>query len=257
VGSVSCVVLSLELGDWSFFRRSPPLAPRQKARSGERAFTLIEVLLALSVSAIVLAAIGGVFYSAVRLRERTTAMLDEAAPLYQALALLRRDLLGTVPPSGMIAGDFKTGTVDSGMAQGPGLQFCTSTGVVKDGEPWGDVQEVSYELRNPVERTSGTGKDLIRSVTRNLLATTGLEPEDQWLMGNVETLEFSCYDGTDWQPSWDTSLGNTNLPSAVRVRILLAADNTANTRSREPLEMIVPLVTQARAGQTASVGGGQ
>jgi type II secretion system protein J len=220
-------------------------------------FTLIEVLLALSVSAIVLAAIGGVFYSAVRLRERTTAMLDEAAPLYQALALLRRDLLGTVPPSGMIAGDFKTGTVDSGMAQGPGLQFCTTTGIIKDGEPWGDVQEVSYELRNPVERTSGVGKDLIRSVTRNLLSTTGPEPEDQWLMGNVETLEFSCYDGTDWQPSWDTSLGNTNLPSAVRVRILLAADSTANPRNREPIEMIIPLVMQARAGQASSAGGGQ
>jgi hypothetical protein len=143
------------------------------------------------------------------------------------------------------------------MPQGPGLQFCTSTGVIKDGEPWGDVQEVSYELRNPVERTSGTGKDLIRSVNHNLLATTGAEPEDQWLMGNVETLEFSCYDGADWQPSWDTSLGNTNLPSAVRVRILLAGDNAANARSREPLEMIVPLVIQARAGQTVTAGGGQ
>ena len=220
-------------------------------------FTLIEVLLALSVSAIVLAAIGGVFYSAVRLRERTTAMLDESAPLYHALALLRRDLLGAVPPGGAMTGDFKTGTVDSGMAQGLGLQFCTSTGVIKDAEPWGDIQEVTYELRDPVERTSGAGKDLIRSVTRNLLATTGLEPEDQWLMGNVQTLEFSCYDGTGWVPSWDTGLGNTNLPSAVLVRILLAADNSPNARSREPLEMIIPLTTQPRIGQTANAGGGQ
>src|SRR2546423_5978630 len=96
--------------------------PKTRFMRRPQAFTLIEVLLALSVSAIVLAAIGGVFYSAVRLRERTTAMLDEAAPLYQALTLLRRDLLGTVPPGGILISAFKTGTMDSGMAQGPGLQ---------------------------------------------------------------------------------------------------------------------------------------
>src|SRR2546421_7582209 len=106
--------------------------PKTRFMRCPRAFTLIEVLLALSVSAIVLAAIGGVFYSALRLRERTTAMLDESAPLYHAFALLRRDLQGAVPPGGTLSGDFKTGTVDTGMAEGTGLQFCTSTGVLKD-----------------------------------------------------------------------------------------------------------------------------
>jgi hypothetical protein len=38
----------------------------------------MEVLLALAISAILLAAIGGIFFSAARLRERTTAMLDAA-----------------------------------------------------------------------------------------------------------------------------------------------------------------------------------
>jgi type II secretion system protein J len=227
------------------------------SRGGESAFTLIEILLALAVSAIVLAAIGGVFYSAVRLRERTTAMLDEAAPVHHALALLRRDLQGATPPGGAIAGDFKVGTVDTGMAQGLGLQFFTSTGVINDAAPWSDLQEVTYELRNPTERTGSAGKDLFRSVTRNLLATTGLEPEDQWLMGNVQTLEFACYDGTDWRDSWDTSLGNTNLPSAIRVRILLASGNTVNLRDQQPLELVVPLVTQSRATQTQTTGAAQ
>src|SRR3954453_5410083 len=74
------------------------------------AFTLMEVMLALAVSAIVLAAIGGVFFGALRLRDRTAAMLDETAPLYQALALIRRDFQGVLPPGGSslpMAGDFK------------------------------------------------------------------------------------------------------------------------------------------------------
>ena len=40
-----------------------------------RGFTLMELLLAMGTSAIVLAAIGSVFYSAIRLRERTTSAL--------------------------------------------------------------------------------------------------------------------------------------------------------------------------------------
>src|SRR5437879_6245089 len=68
------------------------------------AFTLMEMLLALAVSAIVVAAIGGVFYSALRLRERTAAAVDQAAPLRQALAVIRRDLQGVLPPSGLLAG---------------------------------------------------------------------------------------------------------------------------------------------------------
>src|SRR5258705_97168 len=53
-----------------------PYRPIQSvsARKIPRAFTLIEVMLALAVSAIVLAAIRGGFYSAMRLREAQSAM---------------------------------------------------------------------------------------------------------------------------------------------------------------------------------------
>jgi len=232
-------------------------APETQNPNSSSAFTLMEVMLALAVSAIVLAAIGGVFYSAVRLRERTTATLDEAAPMHQALTLLRRDLQGAMPPGGTMTGDFKSGLTGSGMAQGIGLQFFTSTGVLNDNALWGDMQEVTYELREPAQRTKTAGKDLVRGVSRNLLATTEQEWDEQWLMGNVQSLEFACYDGADWRDSWDTSMGNTNLPSAVRVRILLAGDNTANVRNVQPFEMIVPLLVQSRTNRTQSTGGVQ
>jgi len=232
-------------------------APETQNPNSSTGFTLMEVMLALAVSAIVLAAIGGVFYSAVRLRERTTATLDEAAPMHQALTLLRRDLQGAMPPGGTMTGDFKSGLTGSGMAQGIGLQFFTSTGVLNDNAPWGDMQEVTYELREPAQRTKTAGKDLVRGVSRNLLAATEQEWDEQWLMGNVQSLEFACYDGADWRDSWDTSMGNTNLPSAVRVRILLAGDNTANVRNVQPFEMIVPLLIQSRTNRTQSTGGVQ
>jgi len=229
-----------------------------RAREGRRpvaniaasAFTLMEVMLALMVSAIVLAAIGGVFYSAIRLRDRTAAMLDESTPLHQALSFLRRDLQGALPPGGPYAlvGDFKSEQLSGGIGQNFHLQFFTSTGMINDNAPWGEVQEVSYELREPLTRTGGTGRELIRSINRNLLATGMQEQNDQFLLGNVQSLEFACYDGYDWRESWDTSLSDTNLPSAIRVRIQLASAGG----SQNPLEMIVPLLCQSRTNQTQS-----
>jgi general secretion pathway protein J len=219
-------------------------------------FTLMEMLLALAVSAIVIAAIGGVFYSALRLRNSAAAALDETAPLHQTLALLRRDLQGALPPTGLMASNFTVGALSGGMGQNSALQFSTSTGVMRDDAPWGDIQQVAYELRSSNQAARAGGNDLYRVVTRNLLGTTP-QPNEQFLMGNVQTLEFSCYDGANWLPTWDTSMGNTNLPTAVRVRIQLAVDNNVDARSKQPIEMVVPLVSLSRTNQISGSGGGQ
>ena len=73
-----------------------------------RAFTLIEMILAVGVSAIVLVAINAVLFSGLHLREVTQAAVDEATPVDQALTILRRDLQCAVPPepNGILTGDF-------------------------------------------------------------------------------------------------------------------------------------------------------
>jgi len=86
----------------------------------------------------------------------------------------------------------------------------------QDKVPWGDIQEVFYELKAPTDPNQA-GMELVRCINRNLLATTTQTPEIQFLMGKVQTLQFDCYDGTQWRNTWDTSAGDTNLPVAVRV----------------------------------------
>ncbi len=212
--------------------------------------------MALAVSAIVLAGIGGVFFSALRLRERTTALLDESLPLYRGLGFLRRDLKGALPPGGVMAGDFRVGAINSGMGQSVGLQFTTTTGVINDDAPWGDLQEVTYELREPTVRTGTGGRDLIRSTSRNLLSSGLLDYSEQWVMGNVESIEYACYDGMNWRDLWDTSITDTNLPTAVRVRIQTVADENVDVRDRQPFEIIVPIITQSRTNNTQQTSGG-
>jgi len=226
-----------------------------------KGFTLIEMLLAVAICAIVLVAVNGVFATAVRLRNKTSEAVEEALPLERALNTLCRDLKGAVGPGGYLAGDFKCGVPATGAAMGlsgeagnAGLDFYTTTGIITDKDPWGDLQEVFYELKAPSDRNQA-GMDLVRCVNRNLLATTMQTPDIQWLMGNVQTLEFECYDGTQWRNTWDTSSGDTNLPVAVRIRIQLAAQAGQEARTIQPIEMLVPLVSQSRTN--SATGGTQ
>ena len=211
----------------------------------QRGFTLIEMVLAVGVMAIVIVAINAVFFSAVRLRTRTADQLDAAAPVEQAVTMLRRDLQSAMAPGGILAGDFKAGGVNEpNLNQPAALEIFTTTGALHDNEPWADIQKVTYELLP----AAGGGKELFRSVTRNLLNTVSPTVDDQWLLSDVQDFQVSCYDGTQWLDTWDTTAGNTNLPVAVRIRIQLAGNSQL-----EPVELVVPIVMQTRTNQLTTV----
>jgi type II secretion system protein J len=225
------------------------------------AFTLVEVLLAVAIFSIVLLAINSVFFAGLRLRQRVSESVEEGLPLNYALAVLQRDLQNAVPPGGMLAGNFSsagavgnlgTGQKSKGaaanMAASPntaGLDFFTSTGMLSDDAPWGDIQEVNYQLMEPLDRANAYGRDLVRSVTRNILATATPEPEIQRLMNNVQSLDFSFYDGSQWRDAWNPAAGDTNLPTAVRATIQLAPNQATGEASQQPVRVVVLLDSQS------------
>ena len=217
---------------------------------GGRGFTLIEMILAVAITAIVLLAVSATLFTALHLRDSTQALVDAEQPLGVTGTLLRRDLMCMMSPTtnGVFTGDFKVGQVTSpGIGQPVAMEMYTPTGALGESEPWGDVQKVTYELRTPTD-PSQPGKDLIRSVTRNILATATVDVDDQWLMGGVDTMHITCFDGNVWQETWDTtdtSTSNTNLPFAVKIEIQLSGANSGNGRSM-PIEFLVPIDSQSR-----------
>jgi type II secretion system protein J len=215
------------------------------------AFTLIELILAIGVSAIVLIAINAVFFSALRLRNAATEAVDEATPIENAVTTMRRDLMCAVAPipGGIMTGDFKAGDVNSiGVNDMVNLEVFTATGALNadPAAPWGDIQRVTYGLKTPVP-PNGTSKDLVRTVARNLLSSGTPEVDEQWMLSGVESMQVQCFDGAQWYDQWDTtSIGsvNTNLPTAVRITLQLSA-NGGNTRP-QPIMMLVPIDSQSR-----------
>lgn len=224
---------------------------RFNASTLQPAFTLIEMILAIGVAAIVLITVCTVFFAAIRLRDATQNAVDNAKPADLALATMKRDLQCVVTPTNgttkVLSGDFRVGDITSFGESGPvAVEMFTATGQLGDQEPWADIQRVTYELRDPVNRNT-PGKDLIRSVTRNLLSPTTPEVDDQWMMSGVQSLTFSCYDGVQWWSTWDTTgltSDNTNLPVAVRVDIQPVGSQMA------PIEMVVPIDSQSRTNVT-------
>jgi type II secretion system protein J len=222
-------------------------------------FTLIEMILAIGVAAIVLVAVNAVLFTALRLREATNNVVEAATPLDATVTFLRRDLQCLVTPtngtSKILSGAFKAGLINSpGVAEPVAVEMCTATGALNATTPWGDIQRVTYELKNAPD-ASGR-RDLYRSVTRNLLATSATtEVQDQLMLSGVESVKFSGYDGSRWQETWDTSAANTvntNLPLAVKVEILMQGDNRNVT---DPIQLIVPIDAVARTNMVLNTTG--
>jgi type II secretion system protein J len=223
--------------------------------NNECAFTLIEMILAIGVASIVLIAANAVFFTALHLRDATSDAVDAASPVEQSLTLLRRDLQCAVTPksSGVLSGDFKIGNVTStGISDPVAAEIYTADGALSDNAPWGDIQRVTYELKNSMTGNTAE-KDLYRSVTRNLLATATPDVEDQLMIRGVDSVQFSAYDGAQWNDTWDTTdttSANTNLPVAVRVDIQLSGGD----KNSQPIEILVPIDSQSRSNSNSTVG---
>ena len=223
------------------------------------AFTLVEMILAIGVAAIVLVAVNAVLFTALHLREVTTGVVDAATPVDQTFTFLRRDLQCVVTPtngtSKVLSGGFRLGNGISsvGVGEPVAAEIFTATGALSERAPWADIQRVTYELKNS---TDGSGRrDLYRSVTRNLLSINLPDAADQLMLSGVESVKFAGYDGAQWQETWDTTdptSTKTNLPLAVRVEIKLAG----NDKNSGPIQLVVPIdsVTRTNMVLTSTTG---
>ncbi|MEW6237856.1 MAG: hypothetical protein AB1656_20915 [Candidatus Omnitrophota bacterium] len=235
-----------------------------KRHSQDGGFTLMEVLLASVMYAIVVGAVYTVFYGALRLREKAYDAFEKALPKDYALSIVKRDLSGLMPPGGVLAGSTIGEKIDDGGMRRDRLEFYTSSGVITADSPWGDIQKVEYYLADPEFTDGGEGFDLVRAVTRNLLPSTEPEVEESRLLTGAASLAFLYYDGTDWLDSWDavsessTEQSTTTEESttdstasqdeettllAIRLRVDFLQPRDADRLTR-PIDWVIPVIVE-------------
>ena len=237
-------------------------------------FTLIEVMLASVMAALVLLAVYTIFARAIKMRDDATERMRTYQLRARASRTIRDDLQNAWISGGVLASVLESSTTGSdGLETAvPGyLKFTTTTGKDTPDDLYGDVQQVEYYIAKDVSQTGPlrSGR-LVRVLTRDLLDTTNQQTENQELvLAGVQSFTVSFWDGTTWQNSWNfvstaaanaanssststsgttsstatSGTGNTTLPEAVRIDIQQTAPSA---RGNLPplLEITVPWATQ-------------
>lgn len=212
--------------------------PQQRRRT----FTLMELLAALALTAVIMSGVLSLLVATLRARDRQFQQQNAAFTQGNALRRLIQDLRGMVPPAtagvyGAIEG--VAGVYDN--CRHDSLQFASAVNPPQHGIFGTDLINVSYALQLN-ERSDAF--DLVRSVRRNLLPSTESVPEETVLLSTVRELSFAYFTGEEWQDSWTASASDNRLPEAVRVRIATGRPDTAGPA--ESLEQIVAVVTRTR-----------
>ena len=209
-------------------------------RCHSAAFTLIEILMAVVASAIILAAVYGVFSRAIHLRDQATERAREVRLRARAVAVMRDDLRGAIISGGKMGAILQTTSDTAQSSSYPGyLKFTTTTGREASSELLGDMQEIEYSIVS-----DGTGAGVLtRGMNRALLAEQRENTDSRPLLAGVSSMEVEFYDGTSWTDTWELADATSALPEGIRLRVHLA-ENTA-----PPIEVLVPWTTQRAIAQ--------
>lgn len=199
------------------------MQPRTVSKSSQTGFTLLEVLLALVIFAMLSLSAYAVLQGVIRNDEVSRDKITRLSELQRAFATLSRDFTQTIPRPVRINGE--TSTV---LFQAERFQLNSDDGAVmfvRAGwlNPGGELrrselQRVGYRLRQQtLERLTYLYPD----------AVTGTEPAATSLLSKVTAFSLRFYRNGEWLTQWNTP---TELPAAVEITLTLEDYGTIRRR---------------------------
>lgn len=191
--------------------RTTPFMPRGSSLLGSSGFTLLEMLVALSLLAVIAAALYGSYFTLFRGKETTQAGMEQRREIRETLDMLRRELSSAWTRPGKPATSFVVEDRDQFGKPASRLVYTTIAPPVAGGLAVSDQLAVEYAAM-PVGETlmlSRAVQDLHK----------GSKPLTYPQMEQIEGFLVECSpDGTKWVKSWDSAI-NTTLPKAVRITL--------------------------------------
>ena len=207
----------------------------------------MEVMFATMAFALILLVMQMTFSGALGLRNRMQKRVDQHSALTQAMSIMKRDLENMIVTGGLMAEGIFCGEMGSPDMPNDQLEFYSTTAVVSDQLPWGDVQKVGYLLGvAPMQTvTTNLGQALMRMSLNTLPLEANEEPPVETLMlDNVRSLQFEFFDGLQWLQTWDSTVNEPAVPLAVRAMVEVFTDNPNPTgRQTRIWEVLVPILT--------------
>ena len=213
-----------------------------------RGFTLFELIIALGMMSAVSLSLYLSMSTAFKARKSVLAAVKPIRQATIAADLICHDFESLVPVGTTLAPEF------IGDRTGVGASNVEFYALGRDAvdEP-GPLSEGIRRIELVVDATARPPV-LVRRVTRNLLALSESQPEDEIICEGVRTFTLAYYDGTAWQETWDPTLSSSPLPLAIQMVLELeppadAGDGAMPTR-------IVRYIPVAVAKPATSASGG-
>ena len=218
-----------------------------------RAFTLLEVLVATVMIAILAVSLYGMLHTGIQIQRSATGSLAQARKVSLLMEILRQDVASILPPGGVLKGPFTGQSLVDGVNDA--MMFYNTAQAVPDPnwtgnilEPVGDVQKVEIYCQ-PAE--DGKSQLLLRRVTRNLLSPTMIEQQPEVLCPGIATFNLRYFNGTAWQNIWDSTAQDNNLPAAIEVSLQLADKSDQGvTHEHHITGVLLPMCGQKLSTQT-------
>lgn len=176
------------------------------ARTGS-GFTLVEVLLAVALSALLLTIVYSTYFSINRSIDATTEDQDALDTGRTLSELLKRDIRAISPGRYPFAGKNR---VIEGRTFGE-LEFVTTA--LQETDPL-RLRRVGYALIT----TDKGEKILVRKESTNLSKPLDNTARAFEVSRIITGFELQFFNGTDWVPDWDSTVAGT-LPKQIRITI--------------------------------------
>jgi general secretion pathway protein J len=191
-----------------------------------KGFTLLELLVALALLALLAAALYGTYFGLMTGRDRATAAAAEMRELSTTLDALRREIAAAwyKTPADPTKPRFRFVVEDRDFFGKPASTLVFTTIAPPAAGEGGPVSDQSLVEYRPVARENAMR--LMRHKQDVYLQSDSYPAYAQ--MEELQGFLVECYDGSQWVRSWDTRLNN-GLPKQVRVTVMVkTGDKTAS-----------------------------
>lgn len=224
---------------------------------GGRAFTLLEVLIALSLTVVLLGVLMSFYWETMKVRQSAVDIADRTQLARQVLSRIANELRGAVgideirfPVEHRLLGDRRQiSFLTTALPRSDQYQF---TGEFDEQPPArADMTQLTYWLWIDPENTDEDGEPIVGGIIRTEKQTLNqylVEEDDPLDVRNdlwsyeLGYLEFRYFDGVEWTTVWDATQGNS-LPHMIMVTVGFKPitqaeldDQDLNTQTANPFD---------------------
>jgi type II secretion system protein J len=197
-----------------------------------RGFTMIELIVAMMIVAVLSAGLYGALRIAFDAKESAETKIEPSRTAELAMEIIRQDFTMAIQPNPANV-DTSTGTtVITGLignfegTDGTGANgrnnddvlFYTTADSPQHVDANGEIKNIELTMIQP---TNSQDNVLVRRVVRNLTTTTTPSPDTEVICRNVAAFNVQYYDGAEWLDNWDSTAEDNTIPAAVAVTIEL------------------------------------